>query len=291
MKLLIAYDGSDCAKAALDDLRVAGLPQQARAQIVTISENWMPPPSSLEILQEASWEMEALAHAQEAAVCLRSAFPQWEITSQVKTGSPGRVLLEIADLWNPDLLIVGSHGRSALGRFFLGSVSQRVVTEAHCSVRIARGRIQEPETPIRILIGIDGSAEAEAAVKVVANRSWPSGAEVCLINATWMWPAMEADTAPATALSEWMVREKMRVATCVETAAQILREAKLQVSTVTREKDPKQLLCNVAEQWGADCIFVGASGMGKLERFLLGSVSATVAARAHCSVEVVRQPR
>ena len=42
----------------------------------------------------------------------------------------------------PDLIVVGSHGRSALGRFMLGSVSQKVVTEAHCSVRVARGRAQ-----------------------------------------------------------------------------------------------------------------------------------------------------
>jgi nucleotide-binding universal stress UspA family protein len=48
------------------------------------------------------------------------------------------------------------------------------------------------------------------------------------------------------------------------------------------------LLCSEAENLMADCIFVGARGMGRLERFLIGSVSLGVAARAHCSVEVVR---
>jgi nucleotide-binding universal stress UspA family protein len=47
-------------------------------------------------------------------------------------------------------------------------------------------------------------------------------------------------------------------------------------------------LCSEAEDLMADCIFVGARGMGRLERFLIGSVSLGVAARAHCSVEVVR---
>jgi nucleotide-binding universal stress UspA family protein len=47
------------------------------------------------------------------------------------------------------------------------------------------------------------------------------------------------------------------------------------------------LLIAEAESWGADCIFVGARGMGRIGRFLLGSVSSAVAARAHCSVEVV----
>ena len=56
---------------------------------------------------------------------------------------------------------------------------------------------------------------------------------------------------------------------------------------VVKEGDPKRVLIEEAEQWGADCIFVGARGLRRLERFLLGSVSTAVAARAHCSVEVV----
>jgi nucleotide-binding universal stress UspA family protein len=48
------------------------------------------------------------------------------------------------------------------------------------------------------------------------------------------------------------------------------------------------LLIAEAESWGADCIFVGARGMDRIDRFLLGSVSSALAARAHCSVEIVR---
>lgn len=53
------------------------------------------------------------------------------------------------------------------------------------------------------------------------------------------------------------------------------------------EEEPKRLLIAEAETWGADCIFVGSRGMGRIDRFLVGSVSSAVAARAHCSVEVV----
>ncbi len=64
--------------------------------------------------------------------------------------------------------------------------------------------------------------------------------------------------------------------------------AGLKVSTVQKEQEPKELLCHEAEALIADCIFVGARGMGRLERLLIGSVSLGVASRAHCSVEVVR---
>jgi len=60
------------------------------------------------------------------------------------------------------------------------------------------------------------------------------------------------------------------------------------VSTLVVDGDPKALLPREAERWQADSIFVGARGVRGVERFLLGSVSAAVAARAPCSVEVVR---
>jgi nucleotide-binding universal stress UspA family protein len=63
------------------------------------------------------------------------------------------------------------------------------------------------------------------------------------------------------------------------------------VSSVVDAGDPKRVLVRHAEEFGADCIFTGATGFSsRAERFLLGSVSAAVAARAHCSVEVVRAP-
>ena len=64
----------------------------------------------------------------------------------------------------------------------------------------------------------------------------------------------------------------------------------LRASFIVKEGEPKGALVEEARRYGADCVFVGSTGLtGRLERFLLGSVSAAVAARAHCSVEVVRE--
>ena len=61
------------------------------------------------------------------------------------------------------------------------------------------------------------------------------------------------------------------------------------VSSAVLTGNPKQAIVRHAEEFGADCIFTGATGFSNpIERFLVGSVSAAVAARAHCSVEVVR---
>jgi nucleotide-binding universal stress UspA family protein len=74
----------------------------------------------------------------------------------------------------------------------------------------------------------------------------------------------------------------------IERSKRKLAARGLKVTVVVREADPKRLLVDEANDWEADCIFVGARGMGRLERLLLGSVSTTIVQRASCSVEVVR---
>jgi nucleotide-binding universal stress UspA family protein len=70
--------------------------------------------------------------------------------------------------------------------------------------------------------------------------------------------------------------------------AEELREVGLSATIVVRVGDPKRVLLEEAEEWGADCDFPGARGHSRIDKILIGSVSAAVAARAHCSVEVVR---
>jgi nucleotide-binding universal stress UspA family protein len=73
-------------------------------------------------------------------------------------------------------------------------------------------------------------------------------------------------------------------------SAEKLRAAGLVVTAIAIEGDPKRVLLDEAEKRQADCIFVGARGLRRIKRLLLGSVSGGVAAQANCSVEVVRTP-
>jgi len=180
MKALIAYDGSACAEAALDDLKRAGLPGEVEATVVTVAELWLPPPSATfkPVLATATEPLTAPVEAArtlaiEASRRLQTIFPAWDVRAEALVGSPASAILNKADEWKPDMIVAGSHGRSALGRFILGSVSQKIVTEAHCSVRVARGRGIDAGAPARILLGFDGSLDARAAVRTIASRAWP----------------------------------------------------------------------------------------------------------------------
>jgi nucleotide-binding universal stress UspA family protein len=59
-------------------------------------------------------------------------------TEAVLAGNPKEVILEEAEKWNADLIVVGSHGRRGFKRFLLGSVSEAVAMNAHCSVVVVR---------------------------------------------------------------------------------------------------------------------------------------------------------
>jgi nucleotide-binding universal stress UspA family protein len=202
-------------------------------------------------------------------------------------------LLRKAERWRPDLIVVGSQGRSALGQFFLGSVSKKLATEARSSVRVARRTAEESgNEPPRIMIGVDGSPGAGRAVQTVGRRVWPEGTEVRILTVDdGVAPARIAHILPtATAMirngNEGALAKARRMA---EWAAEELRAIGLRVSVAIEKGEPRRVLVEEARKWAADSIFVGGRRFGgAVERFRLGSVSTALVTRAHCSVEVVR---
>jgi nucleotide-binding universal stress UspA family protein len=214
------------------------------------------------------------------------------VSSSATYGSPAWEVLAAAERFHPELIVVGSHGHSALSRFFLGSISQRVLTEAHCSVRVSRGRIEVDESPVRIIIGFDGSAGSRAAVSAVAGRHWQPGSEIRLVTATELiTPSSITRFVPPVVrmVEEVNVTEEHWISDLAAASIAKLDLAGLAAKHHIHPGNPKDILVEEAQSWGADCIFVGANAYGsRLERALIGSTSAAVAARAHCSVEVVR---
>lgn len=312
MKVLIAYDGSRCADAALDDLTHAGLAAKGESMIFSVAEVWLPPPppSSYEIVEMAvaakgpvalerrymaasEAVREATVLAGKAAARFQTNFPDWTVKHEAVWGSPNWEIFSKAEELKTDLIVVGSHGRTALGRLFLGSISQWLLNQARCSVRVARGKIDEPDFPVRLVVGLDGSQNAQQAVEEVAARNWPDKSEVrVLIVDQPLEPTLVGEFIPAVrkSIAESNDEESAHSRKIADAAAEQLRAKGLRVDALVRFGDPKQVLVQYAEEWRADCIFVGATGLTNgIERFLLGSVAGAVAARAHCSVEIVRR--
>ena len=282
MKLMIAYDGSECSDRALLDLLVAGLPTEVEAVVVSVAERWLPPPSAAALEQPADGARPGLEQASDLAAraCARLAelFPHWDTRAVVPKGSPASQILEDAEAWNPDLVVVGSHGRSGLTRLLIGSVSAKVSAASSSSVRVSRGRQLDRERPVRLLIGLDSSEGAQRAVRTVMLRKWPEGSVALILTAV----DPSVDGSPARDAEAGWIELLQR------TAESDLRSAGLTVERRVAEGDPRRLLPQTASEWRADCVFVGSHGHGRLRRMFMGSVASAVASRSECSVEIVR---
>jgi nucleotide-binding universal stress UspA family protein len=292
MKVLVAYDGSSSAEAAIEDLRTAGLPQTGKALVVSVGNSGAASSGALGRFDECR------ALAENAHQRIQSYLPGWTVWSEGLRGQASEVLLDVCGWWHPDLLVLGSHGRSRAGRFLMGSVSLDLVHQAPCSVRVVRdGRRSIGDEPLRILIGHDGSTEADALIRSVACRSWPADTEVHVISVVQtLTPAsvatLEFNTCvqePAyTVVREVDEREHKRLTAVAEGAVHRLRGAGLKSHCSVVEGDPQDIILAEADLSNANTIFVGARGTGSLQRLLLGSISTHVVTHAHCTVELVR---
>lgn len=311
MKILVAYDGSECADAALQDLKRAGLGAESEVLVMSLADVFIPSPvagkaddtlpsympeSVKRAHEQARRKLEeAEGLAKRASKQIKSIFPRWRVSYTAAADSPAWALIRKADEWQPDLVVMGARGVSVFGgRLILGSISQRVLYEARCSVRVARASYQKTEKPIRLLVGVDNSPDSKAAVDEICERGWPSGTEVGLLAVVDTVMAIAADPSDESALKWIEVGEEEnwdQVREIFAAAADKLRSAGLHAEVLIRRGNPADEILQEAHTWDADCIFLGAKGTRGIDRLLLGSVSAAVSARTHCSVEVVRPKR
>jgi nucleotide-binding universal stress UspA family protein len=150
MKILLAIDGSPCSDEAVAEVARRPWPEDTQVRVVSVVE----PPAPLvaePYMGVAGYfeEVERLKQKQAEEIVARGAAVLREgagtlgVASEVITGSPKRTIVEEAEAWGADLIVVGSHGYHTWERMLLGSVSQSVAAHALCSVEIVRCRKTE----------------------------------------------------------------------------------------------------------------------------------------------------
>jgi nucleotide-binding universal stress UspA family protein len=143
MKILLAMDDSKFSQAAIQAVLAQAHSKDTEVRVLHIVE----PPSLLVSREmggpdpalEAVWEKEtelAQALVAKAADVLRPHV--MKVTSAIAQGDPKALIIDAAEEWHADLIVLGSHGRNSLDRFLMGSVSDAIVRHAHCSVEVVR---------------------------------------------------------------------------------------------------------------------------------------------------------
>ncbi|MDX1951176.1 MAG: universal stress protein [Verrucomicrobiota bacterium] len=298
-KILFAYDGTPGAILAMRGTVRAGLPISVEARVLTIADVWLPPIApvadplamqpSLVVARENAESIlrEARERATEGAHLLHELFPSWTITSSAIPDSPTWAITAEARRWGADMIVVGSHGRSSLERFFLGSVSYKVAAEASCSVRIVRPADRPEHRGVRVMIAVDGSEDGQRAVEEALERRWSSRAELHLV--TVIDPKVKGSVAGKHfEFGQGLDRVEDSLKPMLDSLAAKFEENEMEVYIHILEGDPKHALLRHAEVHDVDVIFLGARGLDHGKRLYLGTLASAICTRAHCTVEVVR---
>jgi nucleotide-binding universal stress UspA family protein len=136
MKILIGVDDSSFSQIAVEEIARRLWAPGTEVKILSVIETSFNATGE-EAVSENPFKV-ARASVDNATAVLRRSGNKFEIAGDIIEGSPKRVILDVAESWEADLIVVGSHGRRGLDRFLLGSVSQAVALHAACSVEIVR---------------------------------------------------------------------------------------------------------------------------------------------------------
>jgi nucleotide-binding universal stress UspA family protein len=293
MKVLIAIDNSASSQTVLDEAINRPWTEDVKFCVLNIVNvlRFERLPALIEDATRAS-----LSLVEEAAKRIRKA--GFDVFPRTNPGHPRSDISCFAKEWGADLILVGSHGHGAVGRFLLGSVAQGVLRTAPCSVEIVRPAAGlSHDRSMKVLFATDGSDSSEGAARAVADQPWPPGSLFKVVSVQELVPAgnhMDAASLspvyPASLLERWTTEARERANAAVETAKETLRRAglALDAGNATPFGEPRSVILDLAKEWDADLIVVGSHGRRGLDRFLLGSVSESVAIHAPCSVRVVR---
>lgn len=304
MKILLAIDGSEPSKAAVKEIARQRFPDGSEVRVVSVvethylSEGFAGEGTNMDLYVEIERSGHKLAQMVVEKAAKRLGTNEYSdhlrITTEVLSGPPKVAILEDAEVFGADLIVIGSHGYGMVERFLLGSVSLGVAIHAKCSVRIARSP-RAKRKAMKVILATDGSRQSKAAVDETVRQIFPEGSQIqvlSVVDPPYMTGSYAWEGVDATLYIEVERIEREQSNAAVEKAAAELRASNesedLTVTTKVLSGSPKGLILEEAETFGADLIIVGSHGKGMVDRFLLGSVSQSVALHASCSVEIVR---
>jgi nucleotide-binding universal stress UspA family protein len=144
MKILLAIDGSPCSDTAVEEVARRPWPEGSSLKVLNVFETPLPPTPETWAVPVSYFEEMQSALRKQGQNIIDSALEKLKsnktlsVSSILVLGSPRPVIIDEAESWGADLIVLGSHGYGAWKRFLLGSVSQAVVSHAKCSVEVVR---------------------------------------------------------------------------------------------------------------------------------------------------------
>lgn len=290
LKIVFATDGSDEARAALSFLIRWPLAQGTQVRVVSVVPlyggdvywGW----EILDQVKRGEWRW-----AEEAAEKARAALARdgLELSSSIREGDTTTQILQEAEAFEADLLVVGSRGLTGVDRFLLGSVASNVARHAHCPVLVAHA----PKHDLRhAVLAVDGSEHAGKAVEFTSGLPLPAETEVVVTHVLRPYRPFHGMVPTEPQEVERLVqqardRSASAAAEIIGAARERLRSAGKRATPNVLEGDPATEILKLAEQSEADLIVAGARGVSAIQRLVVGSVADRLLKSARCSLLLV----
>lgn len=296
MRIIVASDGSHASMMAVRLVEALAWPPETTIRVVVVDE-------TADDLSIATWLGAALSEPSGRSWTHTRAIHQLldglardleregiTVERAVPRGRPAAAILQQALDLDADLIVVGSRGHGTIETMLLGSVSAEIVDGASCPVLVAR-----TDTVTSMVVGVDGSAAAAAALDFIRDPELFPNVPVTLVSAADVHlPVMMGFESSYGAFAEMQqeeIEEALRhhAEICAVAQARLMgsgRHVDCQVSS----GDPAAAILRVGRAIDADLIAVGTTGRTGFRRLLVGSVARNVLLHAPCSVLVVPDP-
>jgi len=223
----------------------------------------------------------------EAAVADARALGAPRVSSKFLTGVPWDQLVDVVRADSEfELVVMGTHGRSGVSRFLIGSVAENVVRHAPCSVLAVHER--DNQTAFRtILCPVDFSESSQHATELAAHYVEPGKSTITLLHVLEL-PVTYSGDPSIPGFTESLDKHASKL--LEDWAVKLRATAKVPVVTKTRIGSPAgQALALLDDQPPFDLVIVGSHGRTGIRRVLLGSVAEKIVRHAPCPVLVARR--
>ncbi|MDD3013857.1 MAG: universal stress protein [Candidatus Gastranaerophilales bacterium] len=212
-----------------------------------------------------------------------------------KEGNAAKIILDISDMENFDLIVLGSHNKQGLERFFLGSVSYKVSRLSKKSVMVIKSILPakiNSNSEYLVCFAVDGSDYSTYATENIGKFLDKGRSKINILNVTK--PLQEIIPSEAYIyIDSPKIMEELNLV-----AQDILKEAAINVLkqrlTINKkyhlEGDPAQTIIDEADSNRCDMIIVGSHGQTGITDWLLGSVSAKIYNYSNLPVLIIKKP-
>ena len=283
MSILVAVDGSACAKVAVDwAARVAAQRNVPLRLVHVVTPGMVFWPELAVPPGFGQWEVELGADMlRKAAAVAEDAAPGVQVQTEQIDGPSVTTLVDLSK--EASMLVVGSHGRGGLGRLILGSVSSGLVRHAHCPVAVIRDEDLTAAVPghAPVVVGVDGSPASDRATAIAFDEASWRKVDLIAVHAVSDTDLVEVPRA------DWdKLEQRGGEVLAKRLAGWQERYPDVQVSRVVEWSRPANAIVKAAEN--AQLVVVGSHGRGGFAGMLLGSVAAAVVQAVKVPVIVAR---